>query len=120
MPRTKKFASKRKFRGNKPVCVNKNTGVSEKGECVSHQSGEGSCVKHNLTASNKKMHGSSVNSEIKVGENSFCRCECNFTHDGNTVVCINLLCAFIQKNNNCRRCGGNISFLKIHKSGELL
>jgi hypothetical protein len=37
--RTKKFASKQKFIGNKYVCVNKGTGVSEKGQSVSDQSG---------------------------------------------------------------------------------
>jgi hypothetical protein len=69
--RTKKFASKRKFRGNKYVCANKDTGVSEKGQPLSDQSGESICVKHNLTASNKKIHGTSMNAEIKVGENNF-------------------------------------------------
>jgi hypothetical protein len=58
------------------------------------------CVKHNLTASDKKIHGTSVNTEIKVGENNFCKTDSNFTHDGNIVVSINLLCAFIQKTNN--------------------
>jgi hypothetical protein len=94
---TKKFASRRKFRGNKYVCVSKGTGVSEKEQPLSDQTGENSCVKHNLTASNKKIHGSSVNAETKVGENNFCKIESNFTHDGNIVVSINLLCAFIQK-----------------------
>jgi hypothetical protein len=35
MTRTKKFASKRKFRGNKYACFNKDTGVSEKGQPLS-------------------------------------------------------------------------------------
>jgi hypothetical protein len=65
--RTKKFASKQKLRGDKYVCVNKDTGVSEKEQPLSDQSGESRCVKHNLTASNKKIHGSSMNPEIKVG-----------------------------------------------------
>jgi hypothetical protein len=94
---TKKYASKPKFRGNKYVRVNKDAGVSEKRQPVSDQSGENSCVKHYHTASNKKIHGTSVNTENKVGENSSCKSESNFTHDGNTVVSINLLCAFIQK-----------------------
>jgi hypothetical protein len=53
-----------------------------------------------------------VNTEIKVGENNFCKSESNFTHDGHIVVSINLLCAFIQKKNNCRCCGGNISLFE--------
>jgi hypothetical protein len=57
MTRTKKFASKPEFRGNKYVRVNKDTGVSERRRPLSDQSGESSCVKHNLTASNKKIHG---------------------------------------------------------------
>jgi hypothetical protein len=120
MTRTKKFASKQTFRGNKYVRVNKDTGVSEKRQPLSDQSGEISCVKHNLTASNKKIHGTSVNTEIKVGENNFCKSENNFARDGNTVVSINLLCAFVQKNNYCILCGDNISFFKIHQSGEVL
>jgi hypothetical protein len=72
------------------MCVNKDTGVSEKGRPVSDRSGESSCVKHNLTSPNKNIHGTSVNTEIKVGENSFCKSESNFTHDGNIVVGINL------------------------------
>jgi hypothetical protein len=61
---TKKFTSKPKFGGNKYVCVNKDTGVSEKGEPLSDKSGESRCVKHNLTASYKKTHGTSVNTEM--------------------------------------------------------
>jgi hypothetical protein len=38
-----------------------------------------------------------VNTEIKVGENNFCKSESNCTRDGNIAVSINLLCAFIQK-----------------------
>jgi hypothetical protein len=72
MTRTKKLASKRKFIGNKYVRINKDAGVSEKGKPLYDQSGESSCVKHNLTASNKKIHGTSVDTEIKVGENNFC------------------------------------------------
>jgi hypothetical protein len=120
MTRTKKFASKPKFRGNKYVSVKKDTGVSEKGQPLSDQSGESGCVKRNLTASNKKIHGTSVNAEIKVGENNFSKSESNFTHDGNIVVSINLLCTIIQKNNNCKHYGDNIAFLKIHQSGEVL
>jgi uncharacterized protein YukJ len=102
------------------VCAyNKDTGVSKERQPLSDQSGESTCVKHNLTASNKKIHGTSVNTETEVGENNFCKSESNFTHDGNIVVSINLLCAFIQKK-NCKYCGGNISFLKIHQSGEVL
>jgi hypothetical protein len=96
MTRTKTFASKPKFRGNKNVCVNKDTGVSEKGQPLSDQSGESNCVKHNLTASIKKIHGTSVSTEIKADENNLCKSESNFTHGGNIVVSINLLCAFIQ------------------------
>jgi hypothetical protein len=97
MTRTKESASKCKFRGNTYVCVNKDTGVSEKVQPVSDQSGENSCVRHNLTASNRKIRGTSLNTEIKVGEDNFCKSESNFTHDGNIVDSINLLCAFIQK-----------------------
>jgi hypothetical protein len=120
MLRTKKFASEPKFTGTKYVHVGKDTGVSEKRQPLSDQSGESSCVKHNLSAWNKKIHLRSVSAEIKVGENNFCKSESNFTDDGNIVVRINLLCAFIQKNNNCKNCGGNISFLKIHQIGEVL
>jgi hypothetical protein len=97
MPRTKKFALKPKFRVNKYVRVNKVTGVSEKTQPRSYQSGTSTCVKHNLSASNKKIHGISVNTEINVDENSFCKSESDFTQDGNIVVSINLLCAFIEK-----------------------
>jgi hypothetical protein len=93
----KKFASKPKFRGHIYVRVTKETGVSQKRHFRYDQSGESSCVKHNLTASNKKLHGTSLNTEIKVGENNFCKSESNFTHDGNILVSINLLCAFIKK-----------------------
>jgi hypothetical protein len=54
MPRTKKVVSKPTYRGNKYVCVNKETGFSEKRQPQSDQSGESRCVKHNLTASNKR------------------------------------------------------------------
>jgi hypothetical protein len=60
-----------------------------------------------------------VNIEDKVSENNFCKSESNVTHAGNIVVIINLLCAFVQ-NNIFKRCGGSISFLKIHQSGEVL
>jgi hypothetical protein len=54
-----------------------------------------------------------VNAEIKVGENNFCKGESNFTHDGNVAVSVNLLCAFIEKENtNCKCCGGNISLFE--------
>jgi hypothetical protein len=71
MPRTKKFASKPKFRGSKYGRVNKDTGVSENRQPLYDHSGESSCVKHNLTASNQNIHGTSVITEIKVGENNF-------------------------------------------------
>jgi hypothetical protein len=70
MTRTKKFASKPKFRGHKCVRVNKDTGVSEKREPLSDQNNESSCVKPNLTASNKRIRGTSVNTKIKVGESN--------------------------------------------------
>jgi hypothetical protein len=63
--RTKKFASKPKFRGHKCVCVNEDTGISEKGHTLSDRSGESSCVKHNPTTSNKKIHDTSVNTELR-------------------------------------------------------
>jgi hypothetical protein len=47
--RTKKCASKPKFRGNECVRVNKDTGVSEKRQPLSDASCERSCVKLNLT-----------------------------------------------------------------------
>jgi hypothetical protein len=54
-----------------------------------------------------------VNAEIKVGENSFCKSESDFTEDGNTVVSINLLCAVMEKKKiNCKRCGGNIALFE--------
>jgi hypothetical protein len=120
MIRTKKFASKQTFRGKKYVRVNKDTSVSEKRQPLSDQSGTSICVKHNLTASKKEIYDTSVNAENKVGENNFCKSESNFARDGNTVVSINLLCAFVQKNNYCILCGDNISFFKIHQSGEVL
>jgi hypothetical protein len=97
MTRTKKFASKPNFRRNTYVCANKNIDVSEKGQLLSDQSGESSCLKYNLTASNEMIHGTSVNHEIKVGENDFCKSENNFIHDGTNVVSMNLFCAFTQK-----------------------
>jgi hypothetical protein len=56
MTGTKKFASEPKFRRNKYVRVNMDTGVSQKRQPVSDQSGENSCVKRNITASNKKKN----------------------------------------------------------------
>jgi hypothetical protein len=85
MTRTKKFASKPKFRGHKYIRINKNTGVSERRQRLSDQSGDSSCVKHSLTASNKKIQGTSVNTENKVSENNFCKSESNFTHDASVV-----------------------------------
>jgi hypothetical protein len=109
------------LRGNVYVCAKKDTDVSEKGQLLSDKSGESNCVKYNLAASNEKIPDSSVNHEIKVGENSFCKNENNIIHDGDTVVTINLFCAFTQKkNDNCEHCGGNISFLKIHHSEKVL
>jgi hypothetical protein len=96
MPRTKKLASKPRFRGNKYARVNKKTGVPEKRQPLSDQSGESSCVKHNLSAWNKNIYPTSVNAEIYVGEN-LCKSESDCTQDGNTVVSINPLCAFIEK-----------------------
>jgi hypothetical protein len=97
MNRTRKFASKSTIRGNKYVHLNKGIGVSEKGQPLSDQSGERRCVKHNLNASKKNIHGTYVNTEIKVGVNNFRKSESNFIHDGNTAVSLNLLCAFILK-----------------------
>jgi hypothetical protein len=50
-------------------CANnvKENGVSEKRQPRSDQSGKSSCVNHNLSASNKQIHGTSVNTEIIVG-----------------------------------------------------
>jgi hypothetical protein len=93
------------------VHVNKDTGMSEKRQRLFDQSGESSCVKHNLAASNRKRHGPSLNTEIKVSENNFCKSESNFTHNGNIVVSVYLLCAFIKKS-NCKYCDGNNIFLK--------
>jgi hypothetical protein len=53
-----------------------------------------------------------VNTKIKVGESNSWKSESNFTHDEIIVVSINLLCAFIQENNNYKRCGGNISLFE--------
>jgi hypothetical protein len=73
LSKTKKFASKPKVRGNKYIRINIYTGVSEKGQLLSDQSGESGSVKHNLIASNKKIHGTSVYTEIKVGQKNFCK-----------------------------------------------
>jgi hypothetical protein len=94
--RAKKFASKPKFRGNEYVHVNKDTGVSEKRQPLCGQSGESCSVIHNLPAQNKNMRGT-VNTEIKVSENNFCKSESNFTHDENIIVSINLINVFIKK-----------------------
>jgi hypothetical protein len=75
MPRTKTFASKAKFRGNKYVRVKKETGFSEKRQTQSDQSDKSSCVKHNPNASNEKIHLTSVNAEIYVGQYNFCKSE---------------------------------------------
>jgi hypothetical protein len=53
-----------------------------------------------------------VNAEIQVGENNFCKSETDFTQDGKTAVSMNLFCAFIEKNTNCKSCGGNISLFE--------
>jgi hypothetical protein len=120
MPITKKFASKPKFRGNKYVRVNKETGVSEKGQPRCDQSDEISFVKHNLSAWNKNIHVTSVNAEIKVGENNFCKSESNFTDDGNAVISINVLCAFIEKTLIANVVVVIFLCLKIHQRGEVL
>jgi hypothetical protein len=77
MPRAKKFVLKPKFRGNKYVVLKKTTGVSERRQPHSYQSGKNSCEKHHLSTSNKKIHGTYVNTstEINVGENNFCNGE---------------------------------------------
>jgi hypothetical protein len=54
-------------------------------------------VKHNLTASNKKTHGTSVNTEMKVGENNFCKSKSDVTFHGTIEVSINLLFPFTEK-----------------------
>jgi hypothetical protein len=82
VPRTKKCASKPNFRGNKYERVNNETSFSEKRQPRSDQSGESSCVIHNLGAANENMHGTSANTEIKVGENNFCKSGSNFSHVG--------------------------------------
>jgi hypothetical protein len=64
---------------------------------VSDASGESSCVKHNLTASNKKMNGTSVNAVNKVGDNNFCKNEGNFTHDRNIVISITCFVPLYRK-----------------------
>jgi hypothetical protein len=114
MTRTKKFASKTKFRGHEYVRVNKDTDVTEKGQTLSDQSCESSCVKHNLTASNKNIRGTSVNTVNKVGENNFCKIESNFARGGNIVVSKNLLFGYIEENTNCVIVVVILLCLKIH------
>jgi hypothetical protein len=89
VPGTKKFASKQNLEECTYVHVNKETGFSEKGLPRADQSGESSCVKHNLSASNKRMHLTCVNAEVKVGEKNFCKSEV-------ILLSVNLLCAFVQ------------------------
>lgn len=91
MPRTKKFVSKPKLGGNKYVVANKTTGGSERRQAQSDQSGKSSYEKHNLCTSNRKMHGTCVNTELNVGNNKFCDSESDFTQDWNIVVGVNLL-----------------------------
>jgi hypothetical protein len=81
----KKFISKSKFRGNRYVVLNKTAGVSERRQPQSDKSGK-SYEKHNLSRSNKKIHGTSMNTEINVGENKFCNGESDFTQEWNIVV----------------------------------
>jgi hypothetical protein len=62
-----------------------------------------------------------VNAEIKVGENSFYKSASNLNHDGNSVVSINLLCAFIQeKTINAKVAVVIVLCLKTRQSGEVI
>ena len=89
--------------------VNNTTSVSERRRRKSDKSDKNIRGKPNLNTSNEKMHGISVNTEINVGEKSFCNGESDFTQDRNIVVNLNLLCNFINKNLNFKYCGGDIS-----------
>jgi len=71
MPRTKKFASKLKFRRNKYVVVNKTTSMSERRQRQCDRGGRTNCEKHNFNTFNKKVCGTSVNIKINVGRNIF-------------------------------------------------
>jgi hypothetical protein len=53
-----------------------------------------------------------VNTVINVGENYFCNGESNFIQDWIIVVSFNLLCGFINKNTNCKHCGGGVSLFE--------
>jgi len=79
------------------VVVN-STSVSELRQCKSDKSDKFICEKPNLSTSNKKVHGISVNTEINISEKSSCKGKSNFTHDRNIVVSLYLLCGFIIKN----------------------
>jgi hypothetical protein len=61
-----------------------------------------------------------VNAEIKVGENSFYKSARNLTHDGNSLVSINLLCVFVQKTIIADIAVVIVLCLKIHQSGEVM
>ena len=111
--RTKKFTSKPKLRGNRYVVLNKKTDVSDLRQHQSDESGKNSCDKLNVNTSNKKLRGTSVNTEILVGENIFfLNRESNFAQDWNIVVSLNLIFGFINKNNNCKHCGNHIYLLE--------
>jgi hypothetical protein len=83
--------------------VNNITSVSERRQRKSDKSDKIICEKPNLNTSNKNIHGIYVNTEINVGEKSYCNGESDFTHDRNIV-----LCGFINKNTNYKHGGGDI------------
>lgn len=77
--------------------MNKPTGVSKQKLSRFDQSGGKVLIKINLNASNDKVCGTCVNTEISVGE-SFCNGVTDFTQGGNIVGILNLLCGFIIAN----------------------
>jgi hypothetical protein len=109
MPRTKKFTSKPKLRGIRYVVQNKKT---DRRQPPSDESGKNSCDKVNVNTSNKKLHDTSVNTEMHVGENNFLNCESNFAQAWNIVVSLSLIFGVINKNTNCKLCGGHIYLLE--------
>jgi len=63
--------------------------------------------KPNHNSSNIKIFGRWINNEIILVANSVYRAENVFSHDGNTVYRINMLCGSINKTTNCKYIVGN-------------
>jgi hypothetical protein len=109
MPRTKKFAWKRKLRENKCAVVNMMTRVSERR--MPHSDKVAKTILQTITSiPPTKIYMSLVNTELNEGGNNFCNG--NFTENWHVIVYLNPLCVFIIKCTNCEHCSGDTSLFE--------